>query len=133
MEEKPYIKKENIKEKVKKIKKGGFLAQLFKTINTVKNEIRKEKGELIEENETNDIEENEDISNDSENEEIEEKDTTDEKNKKVIYENIDYLLQFLNESDETNQNYVLVGYFYKILNYHLYMLHNFLLMKMIYL
>ena len=116
MEEKPYIKKENIKEKVKKIKKGGFLAQLFKTINTVKNEIRKENGELIEENETNDIEENEDISNDSENEEIEEKDTTDEKNKKVIYENIDYLLQFLNESDETNQNYVLVGYFYKILN-----------------
>ena len=35
----------------------------------------------------------------------------------IIYDNVDYLLQFLNSSDETKFNYVLVGYFYKILNH----------------
>ena len=35
----------------------------------------------------------------------------------IIYDNVDYLLQFLNSSEETKLNYVLVGYFYKILNH----------------
>ena len=34
-----------------------------------------------------------------------------------MYDNVDYLLQFLNSSEETKSNYVLVGYFYKILNH----------------
>ena len=36
---------------------------------------------------------------------------------KTIYDNIDYLFGFLKESTETKGNYVLVGYFYKILNH----------------
>ena len=35
----------------------------------------------------------------------------------IIYDNVDYLLQFLNSSEETKLNYVLVGYFCKILNH----------------
>ena len=35
----------------------------------------------------------------------------------LIYDNVDYFLSFLNESEETKSNYVLVGYFYKIFNH----------------
>ena len=35
----------------------------------------------------------------------------------IIYDNVDYLLQFLNSPEENKLNYVLVGYFYKILNH----------------
>ena len=41
----------------------------------------------------------------------------DDTNSKKIYDNIDYLLNFLNSPEETKSNYVLVGYFYKILNH----------------
>ena len=122
MEEKIYIKKENIKEKIKNIHKGGFLAQLFTSINKAKYKLKKENGEKDDENENydydndNDNEEYENNSEDYKDKELEENNLEDEKNKKVIYENIDYLLQFLKESDKTNENYVLVGYFYKILN-----------------
>ena len=59
------------------------------------------------------------------NEEEQEKDDDQEQEKEeeepkeytVIYDNVDYLLSFLNESEETKSNYVLVGYFYKILNH----------------
>ena len=37
--------------------------------------------------------------------------------KYVLYNNVDYLLEFLKSSEETKSNYVLVGYFYKILNH----------------
>ena len=123
MSEKAFITKENniisLKEKLKKaknIQKGGFISELFKIINKVKKEINN-----IKEDEEFDYEKEEDLDLDDidnldidDNKEI--KESTEKKNTKVIYENVDYLLQFLKESDETKQNYVLVGYFYKILN-----------------
>ena len=95
------------KEILKEIRKGGFISELFKAINQ-KNGLNKKENEN-EEQESDD---------DSESEEEEENVKNDKKeaNKKVVYENVDYLLSFLNESDKTKENYVLVGYFYKILN-----------------
>ena len=56
--------------------------------------------------------------NEEEKEEEQEKeDEEPQKDGTVIYDNVDYLLKFLNESEETKSNYVLVGYFYKILNH----------------
>ena len=49
-------------------------------------------------------------------EEILELETDKNLGNKIIYENVDYLLHFLKESEEVKENYVLVGYFYKILN-----------------
>ena len=116
MVEKPFISKKELKEKLdqaKKIKKGGFISQLFKIMNKVKN------------NDIND--DNIDMDDiDGEKEEIEIDDLSDEEindfgndkniGKKIVYENVDYLLNFLKESEEVQENYVLVGYFYKILN-----------------
>ena len=65
-------------------------------------------------------EENENQRNEEENEKEEEQEKDDEEQPKevtIIYDNVDYLLGFLNESEETKSNYVLVGYFYKILNH----------------
>ena len=66
-------------------------------------------------------EENENPKNDEENEKEEEQEKDDEEQQQkeivIIYDNIDYLLGFLKESEETKTNYVLVGYFYKILNH----------------
>ena len=56
--------------------------------------------------------------NEEEKEEEQEKeDEEPQKDGTVIYENVDHLLKFLDESEETKSNYVLVGYFYKILNH----------------
>ena len=110
---KVYIKntEDNINEKIKRIKKESFLGQLFAALNHLKN------GPNIEEKE-----EEESDSDDSESEEDEESEeeknkngNTDE-NKNILYENIDYLLLFLKEPETTMDNYVLVGYFNKILN-----------------
>ena len=65
-------------------------------------------------------EENENQRNEEENEKEEEQEKDDEEQPKevtIIYDNVDYLLGFLNESEETKSNYVLVGYFYKIVNH----------------
>ena len=118
MLEKPFISKKQLKEKIdqaKKITKGGFISQLFKIINKVKN------------NDINDDNLDMDIDIDNEKEGLEIGDLSDEEildlrknnenfGKKIIYENVDYLLDFLKESEEVKENYVLVGYFYKILN-----------------
>ena len=116
MSEKSFISKKELKEKLdqaKRIKKGGFISQLFKIMNKVKK---------------NDIQDdNMDIDDiDEEKEQIEIDDLSDEEitdfgndknvGKKIVYENVDYLLNFLKESEEVQENYVLVGYFYKILN-----------------
>ena len=53
----------------------------------------------------------------NEEEEQEKEDDEQPKEVTIIYDNVDYLLGFLNESEETKSNYVLVGYFYKILNH----------------
>ena len=110
----------DLKETIKKIKKGRFLFELFQAINKNNEVIKKEK----EEQEGNNKDEYEDESDEDEEEEKkseendknEKKDEINEKNQKIIYENVDYLLDFLKESDKTKDNYVLVGYFYKILN-----------------
>ena len=63
-------------------------------------------------------EDNDNQKNEEEKEEEQEKeDEEPQKDGTVIYDNVDYLLKFLNESEETKSNYVLVGYFYKILNH----------------
>jgi hypothetical protein len=108
----------SLKEKIriaKNIQKDGFISVLFNIINKIK----KEKNIInIEENENDDSLDGQDDLDDVEDaEEMMDKDDNKENKKpKYIYENIDYLLQFLKESDETKENYVLVGYFYKILN-----------------
>ena len=63
-------------------------------------------------------EDNDNQKNEEEKEEEQEKeDEEPQKDGTVIYENVDHLLKFLDESEETKSNYVLVGYFYKILNH----------------
>ena len=99
MSEKPIEQKDEIDIVNKIQKRGGFLAKLFEAINHIENN--------DEDSESYDEEENDEI-------EIEE--NKENKSGKVIYENVDYLLGFLNESEETKENYVLVGYFYKILS-----------------
>ena len=116
MTEKTYIKKndeDNINEKIKQIKKGSFLGQLFATLNHLKN------GPNVEEKEEDDnevSESEEDEKNEEEKEKDKNKNENTDDNKNIIYENIDYLLLFLKEPEKTMDNYVLVGYFYKILN-----------------
>ena len=107
----------------KKLKKNGFIFQLFKKINSVKKEIIKEENkdhknddETKENEEEEEEEEDSDFDSDEEIE-IEDKNNVDEndKNQNVLYENVDYLLEFL-KSDEANENYVLAGYFHRILS-----------------
>ena len=66
-------------------------------------------------------EENENQKTEEENEKEEEQEKDDEEQQQkeivIIYDNVDYLLGFLKESEETKTNYVLVGYFYRILNH----------------
>ena len=63
-------------------------------------------------------EDNDNQKNEEEKEEEQEKeDEEPQKDGTVIYENVDHLLKFLDEPEETKSNYVLVGYFYKILNH----------------
>ena len=104
----------------KKVNKNGFIFQLFKKINSVKIEIIKEESkDHKNDDETKEKEEEEEDSDfdTDEEEEIEDKNNVDEndKNQIEIYENVDYLLEFL-KSDEANKNYVLAGYFHKILS-----------------
>ena len=115
--------RENMSERIKKIKKGSFLNELFLTINSLKNgnNIINGKNEENKENESgNEYESDEDEESgeekDGEKNEENNIEKTNFNDKKVIYENVDYLLQFLKESDKTQENYVLVGYFYKILS-----------------
>ena len=126
MTEKIYKSNEDMddKEAIKKIKKGrGFLLVLFNAINenneiVKKDENEEQKGEKNDDGEESEEDEEEEQKSE-ENEKNEKKDEKNEKkeeNQKIIYENVDYLLNFLKESDRTKDNYVLVGYFYKILN-----------------
>ena len=113
-------KVKDVKEKLeqrKKIQKGGFISELFKIMHKVEN-IDEENDDIINE-ETNDISED-DLTNEEFMDNLiiinNKLFTNKKKNPDVIYENVDYLLNFLKESEEVQDNYVLVGYFYKILN-----------------
>ena len=107
MEEKPYeIKghKNGYKNFINKLNKGGFIFTLF-------NAIKKDKKN------DNESDEDKEDTNENDDNKNEENIVIDKKDKNtVIYENVDYLLNFLKESDTTNENYVLVGYFFKIIN-----------------
>ena len=116
--QKPFISKEskelqikNFKEKLnkaKKIKKDGFIFNFFKILNKVKNNVRNEDKIELEIEEIKD----EDFSE----EEILEYENSKNIGQIMIYENIDYLLNFLLDKEGAQENYVLIGYFYKILN-----------------
>ena len=86
-------------------------------------EEQKQEGEQPQKNEEEEPkqEENENQKNDEENEKEEEQEKEDEEQQQkeitIIYDNVDYLFGFLKESEETKSNYVLVGYFYKIVNH----------------
>ena len=121
----------NIIKQIKK-NKDGFIFQLFKAINKIKKrEINQNEKENEEEEDIYYEEEDEDLIdeidydnndkdkvnyNDNDFKIIENDDNTKNRKEKIIYENIDYLLGFLQEPNETKENYVLSGYFYKILN-----------------
>ena len=116
--QKPFISKEskelqikNFKEKLnkaKKIKKDGFIFNFFKILNKVKNKVRNEDKIELEIEEIKD----EDFSE----EEILDYENSKNIGQEMVYENIDYLLNFLLDKEGAQENYVLIGYFYKILN-----------------
>ena len=101
----------SLKEKLRKAKyfrKEGFISILFNILNKVK----KDKNVINTEENESDIS----IEGDDDFDDSDKDDNKENKKPNFIYENVDYLLQFLKEPDETKENYVLVGYFYKILN-----------------
>ena len=127
------IQKKRAKDFIKKMHKGGFFEVVFKAIKKAEGANE----ELIENlnNDNTDIDsENDDEDNNNKenvnlNKEINNNnlifnyfrgslDAVQESQNegKMIYENIDYLLGFLKESEETRQNYVLDGYFHRILS-----------------
>ena len=125
MEEIPYKPKSKERGKTINIAKGHFIFEIFQVLGKIVNDMKKDEkngGKKIEEeNEEKKIEEenydeerNEEGKENDEN--ADDESNTNVNDKKVIYENIDYLLQFLNESEKTKDNYVLVGYFSKIIN-----------------
>ena len=119
-------KEEEKKEEIKK-EEGEEGEQTEKSNKTENAEEQKQevpepqKNEEENEKEEPKQEENENQKAEEENEKEEEQEKDDEEQQQkeivIIYDNIDYLLGFLKESEETKTNYVLVGYFYKILNH----------------
>ena len=84
------------------------------------NEENKKEDEDNEEEQKEDQNKEEENENEDENSKKEGEDSEKDEEPKpkcIIYDNIDYLLEFLKQPEETKSNYVLVGYFYKILNH----------------
>ena len=98
---------------INSFQQGKFIYELFKVISKTNTEMENENNENEEDNDELSESSDEDNSKDDSNEENIRNNIRKEK---IIYENIDYLLGFLNESNETKENYVLSGYFYKILS-----------------
>ena len=125
LSQKPLISKElkekqikNFKEKINKakkiIKKDGFFSKFFHILNEVRgigDGARVGDGDGGPELNLEEI--NED---DFSEEEILEYENSKNREKIMVYENIDYLLNFLLDDNGAQENYVLMGYFYKILN-----------------
>ena len=113
-EKKEEIKKEEGEQTEKSNKTENAEEKKQEVPEPQKNEEENEKEEPKQE-ET----ENQKAEEENEKEEEQEKDDEEQQQKEnvIIYDNIDYLLGFLKESEETKTNYVLVGYFYKILNH----------------
>ena len=117
-------KEEEKKEEIKKEEGEKQTEKSIKTENAVEQKqevVEPQKKEEENEKEEPKQEENENQKTEEENEKEEEQEKDDEEQQQkeivIIYDNVDYLLGFLKESEETKSNYVLVGYFYKILNH----------------
>ena len=127
------IQKKRAKDFIKKMHKGGFFEVVFKAIKKAEGANEELIGNLNNDNtdidSENDNEDNNNRENVNLNKEINNNnlifnyfrgslDAVQESQNegKIIYENIDYLLGFLKESEETRQNYVLDGYFHRILS-----------------
>ena len=123
--------KKRVKNFIKKIHKGGFFEVFFKAIKKAEGTDEELLEELNSNNDSKDTDsENEEENNNKEN--INNKNNNNlifnyfrgsldavqesQNEGKMIYENIDYLLGFLKESEKTRQNYVLDGYFHRILS-----------------
>ena len=127
------IQKKRAKDFIKKMHKGGFFEVVFKAIKKAEGANE----DLIENlnNDNTDIDNENDDDEDNNNRENVNLNKNNNNNLifnyfrgsldavqesqnegKMIYENIDYLLGFLKESEETRQNYVLDGYFHRILS-----------------
>ena len=115
-EEKENEKKEDEKKEEKKEEKENEKEQKEENkpeeINEKKNEKIKNPEEKNEEDKKKTNEKNKE-EEEKENNKIEE--NKKEEESKIIYENLDYFFKFLN-SDSNDDNYVLIGYFNRILN-----------------
>ena len=115
-EEKENEKKEDEKKEEKKEEKENEKEQKEENkpeeINEKKNEEIKNPEEKNEEDKKKTNEKNKE-EEEKENNKIEE--NKKEEESKIIYENLDYFFKFLN-SDSNDDNYVLIGYFNRILN-----------------
>ena len=117
-------KKKKAKDFMKKMHKGGFFEVFFKAIKKVEGTSEEELEELNNDNISIDSNDNKEEENKAENNNMifnyfrSSLDVAQEsKNQdKIEYENIDHLLGFLKEPEETRGNYVLDGYFHRILS-----------------
>ena len=127
------IQKKRAKDFIKKMHKGGFFEVVFKAIKKAEGANEELIGNLNNDNTDIDSENDDEDNNNRENVNLNKEinnnnlifnyfrgslDAVQESQNegKIIYENIDYLLGFLKESEETRQNYVLDGYFHRILS-----------------
>ena len=127
------IQKKRAKDFIKKMHKGGFFEVVFKAIKKAEGANEELIGNLNNDNTDIDSENDDEDNNNRENVNLNKEinnnnlifnyfrgslDAVQESQNegKMIYENIDYLLGFLKESEETRQNYVLDGYFHRILS-----------------
>ena len=103
-------KKEEEPKKEDEVKKEG----------EAKKEDESKKEEKLQEPAEKEDEEKDDEKENSKKEEKEEDDDSEKEHEiksTTVYDNVDYLLNFLKSPEEAKSNYVLVGYFYKILNH----------------
>ena len=121
-------KKKLAKDFIKRIHKGGFFEVFFKALKKAEGNTNeeiicqtfdnKDKDELSSDNESDDNTKEDNNNNPLYNFYRNSLDSMDDRPNRdnIIYENIDHLLEFLKESEETKNNYVLEGYFHRILS-----------------
>ena len=121
-------KKKQAKDFIKRIHKGGFFEVFFKSLKKAEGTNEEIICQTFDNKDKDDISSDNDESEDNAKEENNNNplynfyrnslDSMDDRpnRENVIYENIDHLLEFLKESEETKNNYVLEGYFHRILS-----------------
>ena len=122
-EKKEEEKKEEEKKEEKKEEEKNTQIEENKAEETKENK-KEEMKETEEKNQQEEIKSNE------KNEEEKKEENKKEEDSKVIYDNLDYFFNFL-DSEPNDDNYVLIGYFYRIIN-HLITLKGEVLIKYIY-